>query len=1238
MKINLEFYKEDEKNIITAEEKNVIQKYFSREEKDIEKFLSEDTTFNDAKIISNNRKNIISFYPIEKDDVVLEIGANFGELTEELCQKAKKVVSIESKKEKAEVIAKRYKDIENLEIIAGNFEEITFEEKFDYVVLIGNEPEKVNLLNKNLELVKKVLKDDGKILFTLDNKFGIKYWTGVKSDEKEKAYSTITGKTKVTVLDEIKNKLEANDFNTKVYYPIPDYTFTNAIYTDEFLPNVEHIDSREWEFFDEIINDVKFSEKKVLRELVKKDKNIFKFFVNSYFIVASKKEENIDIKAVTYGIFRKPEYKIKTVIKEKEVIKTANDVRAEAHILQIRKNIEILKENNINTLDRFENNSIISTYVKNGVSLDKCIRDLLKEDKKEEALNLIDNFKDNVLYRFSKIKDIEENVFTKYDIEISEEDLSELYFVRNGLYDLTFQNCFVIENEFYVYDQEWIEYNVPVEFILYRAIKNLPSINKYIDINELYEKYNITKFIKYFEKLEEKIEDMWKNKAFWNLHAKSFKSILENELNQDTREIEKVKMKEIQEKFDLEKASKDKLIYDKDVHIQNLEIMLKDKDITIENYEKQLQIISTSLSWKLTKPLRFISWTFNPFNGASLIDRIYPPGTQRRAKYDQNRIRKIKERKRKEYIKSTDEKGADYWLEIEDREGMKAFKGEQRKARGEWSDYEYWMSLNDASEETLKLQRKHKFKIRPKISIVIPLYNTPEDLFRELLFNMYRQTYTNWELCLADGSNEKLEYIQSMCRDPRIKYKFLNENKGISGNSNEGLKMVTGDYVALLDHDDLLTQDALFEMVKVINEKPNVRFIYTDEDKMTTIDKSRFEAHFKPDFSPDYLRGNNYICHFSLFKKEVMDKLEGFRDEYNGAQDLDIILRMSEIVKPEEIHHIPKILYHWRICETSTAGNPESKLYAYESGRKAVQHHIDRLGLKGTVERDPNMYGIYRVKYDILGNPKVNILIPNKNDVVEIKECINSIIEKTEYENYEIDIIDDNSNEEIVKEFYEEISKNEKVKIVYYNKKTSNYSKLINFGAKNTKGDFIVQLSNTSRIITTDWLNALLGYAQREDIGVVSGKVFAEDDTIAQSGVIFGGEKGKLDLNIGLSRNVFGYFAKECHVQNYSCVGINTMICKRDLFEKIKGLNEKINNFVDVDFCLSIKDLGVLNVYMPYAQVYDLAKKEENKDIEKDLEFIKEKWSKEYENGDEYYNKNFTFDSNRYEVRTDKVE
>lgn len=558
--------------------------------------------------------------------------------------------------------------------------------------------------------------------------------------------------------------------------------------------------------------------------------------------------------------------------------------------------------------------------------------------------------------------------------------------------------------------------------------------------------------------------------------------------------------------------------------------------------------------------------------------------------------------------------------------------------------YQEWIKHNEPTKKELEAQRNTKFKINPKISILVPMYNTPYKFFKELVECLINQTYTNWELCLADGSPEQDKSLEKIYKqDKRIKYKVIGENKGIAGNTNECIKMATGDFIALFDHDDLLPIFSLYEVVKCINENPDVEFIYTDEDKITTLDKPRFNPHFKPDFSLDFLRANNYICHFSVFKKELMNKLEGERSKYDGAQDFDIILRVVENVKDyKNIIHIPKILYHWRVHPNSTAqAEVQAKPYAFEAGIPAIKDHLERVGLKGTVEHGASL-GTYRIRYKFDGEPKVSIIIPNKDGKEILETCIDSIIKKTTYKNYEIIIVENNSETKEIFEYYKELEKNEKIKIVKYEEKGFNYSKIINFGVKKSDGEFIVQLNNDTEIQTEDWLEDMLGFASREDIGAVGCKLLYPDNTIQHAGIVFGVDRVATHLFRGLPKHLHGYFARESTIQDFSAVTAACMMSKRKIYEEVGYMDEDMPvAFNDLDFCLKIRQAGKLIVYDPFVEVTHYESKtrgyedtpEKVARFEKEIEKFQNKWKEIYEKGDPYYNKNFSNSSCNYDIK-----
>ena len=444
--------------------------------------------------------------------------------------------------------------------------------------------------------------------------------------------------------------------------------------------------------------------------------------------------------------------------------------------------------------------------------------------------------------------------------------------------------------------------------------------------------------------------------------------------------------------------------------------------------------------------------------------------------------------------------------------------------------------------------------------------------------------------------------------------------------------------------------------------------MYSDEDKIDGRN-NRYDAYFKPDFAPDTLRCQNYICHFSIFKKEVMDKLEGFRSDYDGAQDYDIFLRMSEIVREENIKHIQKILYHWRVHRESTAQlNSNAKNYAFEAGKKAISDHLKRVGLEGEVS-EGCLAGIYRVDYKVNGNPKVSIIIPNKDGKDILKVCIDSVVEKTTYSNYEIIVVENNSTTNEIYDYYKEIIKNEKIRIVNYNtgkeilteeecsleftnqnrievKPGFNYSAIINFGVRNAKGEYSIQLNNDTELITPNWLELMLGYCQREDVGAVGVKLYFPDETIQHAGIVvgLGGIAGNRFKSI--PKDGHGYFARESMVENLSAVTGACLMTKTKVYEEVDWMNEELAvAFNDVDFCLKIREKGYLVVYNPFVEFWHYESKsrgqedspEKIKRFQGEISTFEKRWVDFLEKGDPYYNLNLSLDTEVYHMKNIKV-
>lgn len=557
--------------------------------------------------------------------------------------------------------------------------------------------------------------------------------------------------------------------------------------------------------------------------------------------------------------------------------------------------------------------------------------------------------------------------------------------------------------------------------------------------------------------------------------------------------------------------------------------------------------------------------------------------------------------------------------------------------------YQTWIVQNEPADEELENQKKHKFAKQPKISIVVPLYNTDENFFLELLNSVLVQTYSNWELCFADGSQERNDTIYAMCsRCSKVRYRFLGENKGISENTNLAIEMAQGDYIAFLDHDDTLPPFALYEIVKTINDKPETEFIYSDEDKIDEKGE-RFDPYFKPDFSPETLECHNYITHFVVIKKTLLDQIGKLNSQFDGAQDFDFVLRATENTK--HIDHIPKVLYHWRAHQKSTAKVADTKNYAYEAGVKVIAEHLKRTGKEAIVKNPGEVPGIYQVKYAVKGKPKVSILIPNKDYYQGLKKCLKSILTLTTYENYEILILENNSTEKETFAFYKTIQQNPKIRVLECKEKEFNYSKIINFGVKNATGDFILQLNNDTKLLTPDWLEILLGYAQNKEIGAVGARLYYADKSIQHAGIAYGiaGKAG--NLLVGLPYGTHDPFGREAATRNVAAITGACLFCRREIYDEVGFMAETLFKvaFNDVDFCLKILEKGYRVVYNPYIELIHYESKtrgyedtpEKKARFEEETQNFQTKWNHLLQKGDPYYNPNLSHADGNFKCRGD---
>lgn len=556
-------------------------------------------------------------------------------------------------------------------------------------------------------------------------------------------------------------------------------------------------------------------------------------------------------------------------------------------------------------------------------------------------------------------------------------------------------------------------------------------------------------------------------------------------------------------------------------------------------------------------------------------------------------------------------------------------------------NYQLWYEKNKATEEELKTQRHQTFAYAPLISIVVPAYNTPISYLREMVQSVQNQSYTNWQLCIANGSgmnNELCRELQKMAdKDSRIKWARLRENRGISGNTNVALKLAEGEFILLMDHDDVLAPNALYEMVSALNADSTIDAIYGDEDKIDEKSAEHYDPHFKSDFNIDLLCCNNYICHPFMVRKSIADEIGGFHKEYDGAQDHDFILRCVE--KSRRVHHISKILYSWRCHKQSTAEHPESKLYAFEAGQRAIEAYYERQGIPGKVKQG-QLFGWYKTEFKLTEEPLVSVLIPTKDHIDDLEVCINSLLTKATYKNFEIIVIENNSTEPETFAYYETLpQRDSRIKVVYWDG-IFNYSAINNFGAKHASGDYYLLLNNDVELITPEIFESMLGYCMRQDVGIVGAKLYYPDNTIQHAGVLVGAGGVADHVFKGMNSYEPGYMGRAISSQDLTCVTGACLMIKKSVYEEVGGLTEEFAvAYNDVDLCLKVIESGKLVVFDAFVELYHYESKSRGYEdtpeklmrFSGEMELLSTKWNHRLD-GDPYYNKNLSLVNGYYKL------
>ena len=559
----------------------------------------------------------------------------------------------------------------------------------------------------------------------------------------------------------------------------------------------------------------------------------------------------------------------------------------------------------------------------------------------------------------------------------------------------------------------------------------------------------------------------------------------------------------------------------------------------------------------------------------------------------------------------------------------------KKLTRNEYADYDTWLRIMRVSRQELFAQRKTKFSYAPKFSVVVPLYHTPAKFLKDLVRSMMYQSYANWELCLVNASPEDVHLTSLLenwaMRDKRIRVIRLEKNLGIAQNTNSGIEASTGEFIAFLDHDDFLEPDALFCYVDALNKDKTIDVFYSDEDKTDEYAAHYFYPHFKSDFNIDLLHANNYMCHFLAVRKSLVDTVGGLNEKFEGAQDYDFVLRLTENTK--KIYHCPRILYHWRCSNQSTAASQGNKMYAIHAGKAALNAHYKRIGWNARAQEGA-VDGWYQTKFTLKEEPLVSILIPNKDHTDDLDVCLNSFFERADYQNYEFIIIENNSVLPETFAYYEKIEKeHDNVKVVYW-EAGFNYSAINNFGFKFAKGDYIMLLNNDVELITPDIFQSMLGFCMRPEVGIVGAKLLYNDHTVQHAGVLVGAGGLADHVFKGIHEDDPGYMGRAISSQDVSAVTAACLLVKRSVYEEVGGLEEEFQvAFNDVDFCLKVRKAGYLIVYDADVKLFHYESKSRGMEDTTDrfirfgneMMLLNSKWDILSTFVDPYYNPNLSY-------------
>lgn len=1211
---------------------------------------------------------------------VLEIGAGCGAITRYLGEAGAEVLALEGSLRRATIARSRTRDLENVVVVADRFAEFDTTERFDVITLIGV-LEYANLFTPGeapaasmLQRVRSLLKPGGQLVIAIENQLGLKYLAGAPEDHVglpmygiEDRYRQDQAQTfGHVVLERILKDSGYSGVSTLL--PLPDYKFPTSILSENAL-GMPGFDAAAFAWQSvrrdpQFPSHIHFRQELAWPVLFKNDLALS--LSNSFLLIAQNgstgaPEQNI--LAYHFNTERKPVFCKETLFR----LRPDGSIGVQYRPLGHAKQSEDKAATVIHRLPMQD-----ADYAKGTVMSWQFIRIVTRD-----GWSIADITGFFVTYRTALVEILAGRGFSVESIPGEGE-----FFLPGEFLDIIPQNVVVSASDRYqVIDQEWHAVGqIRFSQLVFRSLLAMSGMISYFGqpaseplptwrslLQALFQAMRLdwtpqteAELIAFEVEFQVTVTGTSSSAHFqaWLASQPHNQSTLpdlqqRNELLKSTvaerdRLVDHYHVKTMAK--DVEIAQLKATVARQADHITQVDVwaheqaqiieQAKEREQslaqTLEDGRHQLEVLAhevvqlrSSNSWKITAPMRFFTHQIKRIRH---LMRLAPSFMQRKGRW--GAIRRVLTILQQEGLE-----GIKWRLRMLERTSQLVPTGNGDELAEIKLDYDEWIRRYDTLDDQARSKirsRIEAFSWSPKFSLIMPVYDPPLEFLDEAIRSVRDQLYQNWELCIADDAS-KNEAVRDLLKrhaaeDERIRLVLRQENGHISKASNSALDIAQGDFIAMFDHDDLIPEHALYMFAEELNNNPGLDFLYSDQDKVDT-SGNRYDPYFKPDFNPDLLRSQNFVDHLAVFRISLARNLGGWRSAFDGSQDYDFVLRFTERLPVENIAHIPHVLYHWRAVPGSLAIDASAKNYAATRSRQALAEHLQRMEINAEVTSEYPHLSIHRVVYPLTVEPLVSIIIPTKDGVDILRQCMDGILNKTDYSNFEVIIVNNQSEKPETQAYFEELLRDKRVRIIDYDH-PFNYSRINNIAVKESNGSILALLNNDLEVINRDWLREMVSHAVRPEIGAVGARLFYPDGTVQHAGVLLGYKGRAGHMYRYAPKHWLGYWARAVLIQNLTAVTAACLVLRKDVYESVGGFDEEnfTITFNDVDLCLRIHEKGYRNLYTPYAELYHHESKTRGlMAFQSEEDYFSERWKSHIQN-DTAYNPNLSLESEDFSL------